>query len=208
VMAPPREETADGFELQIGTNHLGHFALTGLLFDRLLAAPEARVVTVSSGAHKMGKIDFDDLMSERSYSRWGNYGQSKLANLMFALELARRAAKADLPLRSAAAHPGYAATHLQSAGPGMGGGLVSLFNATVGRLGNVLIAQSDEMGAQPTLYAATMESMPSGGYVGPSGPGELRGHPKLVSPSRGARNEEVAARLWEVSQELTGVEYL
>ena len=208
VMATPRAETKDGFELQIGTNHLGHFALTGLLFDRLTAAREARVVTVSSGAHRLGRIDFDDLMGERSYSRWGRYSQSKLANLLFAFELARRAAKADLALISAAAHPGYAATHLQSSGPGLGGGLVSLFNTTIGRLGNVLIAQSDEMGAQPSLYAATVEAMPSGGFVGPSGPGELRGRPKLVSPARAARDEAIAARLWDVSEALTGVEYL
>ena len=123
VMAPPRAETADGFELQFGTNHLGHFALTGLLLDRLMAGDgEARVVTVSSVAHRTGSMDWDDLQGEKSYTRWRRYGQSKLANLLFAYELGRRSAAGGWGITSAAAHPGYAATHLQSSGPGIGGG--------------------------------------------------------------------------------------
>ena len=208
VMAPPRQETADGFELQLGTNHLGHFALTGLLLDLLRSAPgEARVVTVSSVAHRIGSIDFDDLQGERSYSRWGRYGQSKLANLLFAYELARRSDAGGWGIRSTAAHPGYAATHLQSSGPGLGGGISSLLNVTVMRATNVLVAQSDEMGALPTLYAATVPEMPQGGFAGPSGPGEARGHPKLVSSSGASRSEADAQRLWDVSEELTGVRY-
>jgi NAD(P)-dependent dehydrogenase (short-subunit alcohol dehydrogenase family) len=188
VMAPPRRTTADGFELQIGTNHLGHFALTGLLLGNLLAGDEPRVVTVSSGAHRIGRIDFDDLQSERRYFRWGAYGQSKLANLLFAFELQRRA---GLSLLSVAAHPGYAATNLQ-------GRSLAVFN--------LLVAQSAAMGALPTLYAATAD-IPPAAYVGPGGPGELRGPPALVSASGAARDEAAAARLWEVSERLTGVAF-
>jgi NAD(P)-dependent dehydrogenase (short-subunit alcohol dehydrogenase family) len=206
VMAPPREETADGFELQFGTNHLGHFALTGLLLDRLRAADDARVVTVSSMAHRQGKMRWDDLQGERSYNRWLNYGQSKLANLLFANELGRRSAAGNWGVTSAAAHPGYAATHLQSSGPGMGGSLVSRAFVAGAKVAN-LIAQSDEMGALPSLYAATMPEITSGAYVGPSGIGEARGHPKLVGSTRAARSEEDAKRLWEISEELTGVSY-
>src|SRR3954464_7873739 len=155
VMAPPRRETADGFELQLGTNHLGHFALTGLLLARLLAGDEPRVVTVSSGAHRMGRIDFDDPQSERRYRRWGAYGQSKLANLLFAFELQRRA---GLALLSVAAHPGYAATNLQ-------GRSLGVFNR--------LLAQSAASGALPALYAATAD-VPPAAYVGPGGPQEMR----------------------------------
>jgi len=207
VMAPPREETADGFELQLGTNHLGHFALTGLLLDTLRAAESARVMTVSSTAHKIGSIDFDDLQGERSYSRWRRYGQSKLANLLFARELERRSDAGDWGITSVAAHPGYASTHLQSSGPGIGGGLVGLVNVTVGRVGNAVLAQSDEMGALPSLYAATVPDMPGGGFVGPSGPGEMRGHPKLVGSTKAARSEDDAKRLWSISEDLTGVTY-
>jgi NAD(P)-dependent dehydrogenase (short-subunit alcohol dehydrogenase family) len=207
VMAPPREETADGFELQFGTNHLGHFALTGLVLDRLLAGiGESRVVTVSSVAHRTGSIYWDDLLGTDGYSRWRRYGQSKLANLLFAYELGRRSAAGDWGVTSVAAHPGYAATHLQSSGPGIGGGLVSILNVTVMKVTN-LIAQSDEMGALPSLYAATVPDVPSGAYVGPSGPGEARGHPKIVSSSKASRSEEDAKRLWQISEELTGVSY-
>lgn len=208
VMAPPREETADGFELQLGTNHLGHFALTGQLLDRLTASEgESRVVTVSSTAHKMGSMNWDDLQGERSYSRWRRYGQSKLANLLFAYELGRRSAAADWGIRSVAAHPGYAATHLQASGPGIGGGITSILNVTVMKVTNLLLAQSDEMGALPSLYAATVPDVPSGAFVGPSGPGEARGYPKLVTSTRASRSEEDAKRLWEISEELTGVAY-
>ncbi len=150
VMAIPRRETADGFEMQLGTNHLGHFALTGLLVGSLRAG--GRVVTVSSGAHRFGRMDFDDLQSARSYQKWRVYGQSKLANLLFALELHRRAEAAGADLRSIAVHPGYAATNLQSVGPQMSGSRVG---ASMMGLANRVLAQSAEAGAWPTLMAAT-----------------------------------------------------
>jgi NAD(P)-dependent dehydrogenase (short-subunit alcohol dehydrogenase family) len=200
VMAPPRRETADGFELQLGTNHLGHFALTGLLLDRLKAADTPRVVSISSNGHRMGRIDFDDLQGERRYSRWRAYGTSKLANLLFMLELDRRARAAGLPLVSVAAHPGYTATNLQFAAP-------PLVDRLVMRVGNVVIAQSAEKGALTGLYAATVPGLPGGSYVGPDGPGEWRGSPQLVGMSKRAHDPETARRLWEASESLTGVRY-
>ena len=198
VMAPPRGETADGFELQLGTNHLGHFALTGLLLDTLEGREDARVVTLTSNAHKGGRIAFDNLRGERRYFRWSAYSQSKLANLMFALELDRRLRAAGSGIKSLAAHPGWSATKLQSAGPPK---LDALLMVPVNRF----YAQSDEMGALPTLYAATVPGLEGGTYIGPDGAGEMRGYPRPVSPSRTARDEEQARRLWEVSEELTGV---
>jgi NAD(P)-dependent dehydrogenase (short-subunit alcohol dehydrogenase family) len=205
VMALPRRTTADGFEMQFGTNHLGHFALTGLLLDRLLERPGARVVTVSSGAHRTGRIRFDDLQGERRYQRWLAYGQSKLANLLFAAELQRRATAAGLDLLSVAAHPGYASTNLQVRGAQMDGSTIKEQGAL---LLNRLVGQSEEMGALPTLYAATAPDVRGGGYFGPDGPFEGRGHPRPVGRSGAARDEAVARRLWEVSEELTGVRYL
>jgi len=200
VMVPPKRTTADGFELQFGTNHLGHFALTGLLLDKLMATPGARVVTLSSTAHKMGRIDFDDLQSERSYWRWRRYGQSKLANLLFALELDRRLRAADSELLSVAAHPGYAATNLQTAAT----------PSRIERIGseilNRIYAQDADHGALPTLYAATAD-IPGGSFVGPDGFQEMRGHPTLVKPTAAARNPETAQRLWQVSEDLTGVRF-
>ncbi|MBC7374239.1 MAG: SDR family NAD(P)-dependent oxidoreductase, partial [Frankiales bacterium] len=196
VMAPPRSTTADGFELQLGTNHLGHFALTGRLLPLLLAAPSPRVVVVSSGAHKFGKINFEDLQSERSYARWGAYGQSKLANLLFARELQRRAGAS---LLVAAAHPGYAATHLQS-------GQGSFLLEAVMKVGNAVLAQSDAAGAWPQLYAATRPDVQAGDYWGPT-IAELRGTPKRVGRSKAAQDDAVALRLWEESERLTGVSY-
>ena len=204
IMAPPRSETADGFELQLGTNHLGHFALTGLLLERLLAGSEPRVVTVSSGAHWMGRIRFDDLQLSRRYERWTAYAQSKLANLLFAFELDRRARGADKPLKSLAAHPGYSATHLQTT---RGGGLVSRLNTAVMAVTNRVLAQSDEMGALPSLYAATVPDLPGGAFVGPDSMGGSRGYPTLASSSSRSRDEAAAKRLWEVSVDLTGVDY-
>lgn len=195
VMAVPRSTTADGFEMQLGTNHLGPFALTGLLLPQVLAAPAGRVVVVASDAAKWGKMRFDDLMGERSYMRWSAYGQSKLANLLYARELTRRAGDR---LLVAAAHPGYAATNLQSA-PGIAGKVMAL--------GNRLIAQSDADGALPQLYAATMPDVRSGDYFGPDGLFGLRGAPHKVTPIKAARDDEHARRLWEVSEQLTGVTY-
>jgi NAD(P)-dependent dehydrogenase (short-subunit alcohol dehydrogenase family) len=200
VMAPPRRETADGFELQLGTNHLGHFALAARLIDALEGREDARVVTLSSNAHKMGRIDFDDLQSTRRYNRWRAYGQSKLADLMFALELDRRLRAAGSTVKSVAAHPGYAATNLQSAA-------APLLDRLVMQAANPILAQSAERGALPTLYAATYPGLAGGSYVGPDGIGEFRGHPHLVSPNRAARERDVAARLWGVSEELTGVRF-
>ena len=201
VMAIPRRETADGFEMQLGTNHLGHFALTGLLVGSL--RPAGRVVTVSSGAHRFGRMDFDDLQSE-SYQKWRVYGQSKLANILFALELHRRAEAAGADLRSIAVHPGYAATNLQSVGPPMSGSRVG---ASMMGLANRVLAQSAEAGAWPTLMAATDPSVPSGTYIGPTGFMGQRGTPGFETPSEAARDVDSARRLWDVSTELTGVTY-
>ena len=197
VMAIPRAQTADGFEMQMGTNHLGHFALTGLVLPLLLAGNDPRVVVVTSDAHKIGRMRFDDLMGEKSYGRWSAYGQSKLANLLFMRELDRRAAGR---LKAMAAHPGYAATNLQS---NHGNPVVDLFM----RIGNRVIAQSDEAGAWPQLYAATMADVKGGEYFGPSGVFGLRGTPDRDSPNRAASDAETARRLWEVSETLTGVNY-
>jgi NAD(P)-dependent dehydrogenase (short-subunit alcohol dehydrogenase family) len=200
VMAPPHGRTVDGFERQLGTNHLGHFALTGRLLPLLRDRAGARVVTVSSAAHRGGSIEFDDLQSERRYSRWGAYSQSKLANLLFALELDRRLRSAGLPLISMAAHPGYAATNLQFSGP-------PAYERAFMRVGNLLFAQSAAMGALPILFAATAPDLAGGSFVGPDGLLEGRGHPRQVSPSSAARDEQAARRLWEVSERLTGVAY-
>jgi NAD(P)-dependent dehydrogenase (short-subunit alcohol dehydrogenase family) len=200
VMAAPYTKTVDGFELQLATNHLGHFAVTGLLLDRLLKTPGARVVNISSTAHKIGRIDFDDLQSERSYSRWRAYGQSKLANLLFTFELDRRLRAAGSELLSVAAHPGYSATNLQFAAT----------PSRIERIGSVVlnrfVAQDATSGALPTLYAATAD-IPGGSFIGPDGLQEMRGKPTLVTPTRAARDETVAARLWDVSEQLSGVRY-
>ncbi len=204
VMALPYRKTVDGFEMQFGTNHLGHFALTGLLLDALLAADGARVVNVSSGAHRMGRIRFDDLQWERSYYKWFAYGQSKLANLLFTFELQRRADKAGAKLLAVGCHPGYAATNLQSAGPRMQGasGMESFWGTM-----NGMFAQSAGMGALPTLYAATSPEVRGGDYIGPDGIAEMWGHPVKVACSIAAKDPAVAARLWEVSEQLTNVHY-
>jgi NAD(P)-dependent dehydrogenase (short-subunit alcohol dehydrogenase family) len=201
IMAAPRRLTKDGFESQFGTNHLGHFALTGLLLPALLNAPAPRVVTVSSFLHRRGTIRFDDLQGERKYDRWGAYGQSKLANLMFCFELQRRATEADAALLSLAAHPGYASTNLQFAATDR------FYEKAFGWIGNRLLAQSADMGALPTLYAATVPDLPGGTYVGPGGRKEQRGYPMVVAAARKAYEEEDWRRLWEVSEELTGVRY-
>ncbi len=200
LMAPPHRTTAQGFELQLGTNYLGHFALTGLLLDRLLSRPQPRVVTLSSNAHKLGKIDFDDLQSERGYNRWSAYNQSKLACLVFALELDRRARAAGAALRSLAAHPGYSATNLQSAA-------APLTDRLIMGVANRVVAQSAEHGALPTLRAATDPELEGGTYVGPDGWHEFRGSPVVVRPLDRALDLETAERLWEVSEELTGVRF-
>ncbi|HUA05197.1 MAG TPA: oxidoreductase [Solirubrobacteraceae bacterium] len=201
IMAAPRRLTKDGFESQFATNHLGHFALTGLLLGKLLAAPAPRVVTVSSLMHRGGKLDFGDLQSEHSYSRWGAYQQSKLANLMFCFELQRRATAAGSALLSLAAHPGYAATNLQAAGTDR------FYERWFMAIGNRLFAQSADMGALPTLFAATVPDLPGGTFIGPGGRGEQRGYPKVVTAAGKAYDEQDWRKLSDVSEELTGVHY-
>ncbi|PPB50641.1 short-chain dehydrogenase [Arthrobacter pityocampae] len=200
VMATPRSTTADGFELQFGTNHLGHFALTGLLLENLREAGSSRVVTLSSLAHKRGRIDFDDLQSERRYRRWAAYGQSKIANLYFMVELDRRARAAGWDLTSVAAHPGGATTNLTA-----GMKMPALLDVLAGFM--ALMGQSAADGALPTLYAATADDVQGGDYYGPSGVGETRGAPRLVAPVPRVLDRDIAVRLWNRSTELTGVDF-
>ncbi|WP_117594275.1 oxidoreductase [Haloprofundus halophilus] len=203
VMAIPRGETEDGFETQFGVNHLGHFALTGLLLDQM-TGEDVRVVTQSSGVHESGEIGFDDLQSEESYDEWDAYAQSKLANLLFAYELQRRLDDEGIEnVRSVGCHPGYAATNLQYRGPEAKGSRV---RKTAMRVANAIFAQSAEWGALPMLYAAT-EDVPGGSYVGPGGLMNMRGHPEVQESSERSYDEVAAGRLWSVSEELTGVEY-
>ncbi len=204
VMALPRRTTEDGFEMQIGTNHLGHFALTGRLLPRLLEQPGARVVNVSSTMHKIGRMDFDDLHGERRYSKWPAYGQSKLANLLFTYELQRRFEGAGKDAIAVAAHPGYAATNLQATGPRMEG---SSFMERVVGLGNRLMAQSAEGGAQPSLHAAAALDVRGGDYFGPGGLAEMRGAPNRVRSTRASHDRTAALRLWDLSEKLTGVTF-
>ncbi|WP_254830961.1 oxidoreductase [Haloglomus salinum] len=208
VMAIPRRETTDGFETQFGVNHLGHFALTGHLLDPLRESgaeeAPARVVTMSSGIHERGRIDFDDLHGERSYDRWDAYAQSKLANLLFAYELDRRLQAADAPVESLAAHPGYAATDLQRRGPEMMGSTLR----TVGmKLANAVLAQPAEQGVLPLLYAATMPDASGGEYYGPGGLANMRGAPDRQRSSKRSYEVGTAYRLWSVSEAQTGVGY-
>jgi NAD(P)-dependent dehydrogenase (short-subunit alcohol dehydrogenase family) len=196
VMAVPERRTKDGFELQLGTNHLGHFALTNLLLPHV----RDRVVVVASIAHRTGSIHLDDLNWERhGYQRWRAYGQSKLANLLFMSELQRRLGEAGSSVRALAAHPGYAATNLQHR-------TESAVQNALMAIGNRVIAQSEEMGALPTLFAATQD-LPGDTYVGPDGLAEQRGHPKVVGRSGAARDMQTAALLWEQSEQLTGVAF-
>lgn len=200
VMATPHRSTADGFELQFGVNHLGHFALTGLLLPALRAAPAPRVVAVSSLAHRGGRIDWNDLAAEKSYRPWARYNQSKLANLLFIREFHRRLEARGENLIAAAAHPGFANTNLTS---GMN------HPATLDVLGAFfrLLGQSGALGALPTLYAATAPAVRGGEFYGPDGPGQLRGRPTPVTPAPQARDPDAARRLWEVSTKLTGVRF-
>ncbi|HZA04362.1 MAG TPA: oxidoreductase [Propionibacteriaceae bacterium] len=196
VMAVPFSRTADGFETQFGTNHLGPFALTNLLLPRITD----RVVTISSGAHRAGRIDLDDLnWQRRPYRRWEAYGQSKLANLLFTLELQRRLTAAGSPVRALAAHPGYSATNLQFH---YGNAVVDRAMAVLNRV----FGQSAAMGALPTAYAVTQD-LPGGSYVGPDGRNEVRGYPTLVGRSAAASDVQLAERLWSASEELTGARF-
>ncbi|MGH9120209.1 MAG: oxidoreductase, partial [Acidimicrobiales bacterium] len=205
VMALPFGRTADGFEIQFGTNHLGPFALSGLLLPALRRADDPRVVTVSSLLHRGGVIAWNDLNWEHApYRTWAAYSQSKLANLLFTFELDRRVRAAGVELIAAAAHPGYARTHLQTAGAEQSGNRAKA--AAITAINRVL-GQSDAMGALPQLYAATMPDVEGGDYFGPRGPFEQRGHPKRVSASAAARDVDAARRLWVASETLTGVSF-
>ena len=205
VMAIPRSETEDGFEMQFGVNHLGHFALTGHLLDELQQTEgETRVVTHSSGMHERGRIDFDDLQHEQAYDKWDAYAQSKLANALFGFELDRRLNAAGASVVSAVCHPGYADTNLQRRGPEMAGSRLRLLGM---KAANAVFGQSAEQGALPLLYAATSPDIEGGEYVGPGGLLGMRGSPELQESAEQARDEASARRLWEVSEELTGVEY-
>jgi NAD(P)-dependent dehydrogenase (short-subunit alcohol dehydrogenase family) len=200
VMYPPRTLTPQGFESQFATNHLGHFALTALLFATIRDSSDARVVTVSSLEHRGGSIHFDDLTGERSYSPRAFYQQSKFANVLFALELDRRVRAAGIPVRSLLAHPGWSATNLQSSGP------TGIMKELM-KLGNRLFAQSAYMGALGELYAAVDPAAESGCFYGPGGLGGLRGYPTLVQAKESARDQDTARHLWKVSEEQTGVTF-
>ena len=194
IMMTPFGRTTDGFELQFGTNHLGPFALTGRLLDRILQTPGARVVAVSSNGHHVGRIDFDNLNAERDYNRIAAYTQSKLANLLFIYELQRRFTTNGVDALAVAAHPGWTATNLQA-------------HTWYFRVLNPLLGQKPAMGALPILYAATAPDVKGGGYYGPGGWREWRGYPKEVKSSERSHAADVAAELWEMSERLTGVEY-
>ena len=194
VMAMPYGQTADGFELQFGINHLGHFALTGLLIDLLENTPGSRIVTVSSYGHWFGRINFGDLNGKNFYQKWMAYAQSKLANILFAFELQRRLSQKGKTPISIAAHPGYAHTNLQQH--------TALFSFL-----NPIMAQSQEMGALPILYAATRPDIQGGEYIGPDGFLGQHGYPHKARSSRSSHDEKTADRLWKVSEQLTGVTY-
>jgi NAD(P)-dependent dehydrogenase (short-subunit alcohol dehydrogenase family) len=203
IMAVPEQRSTDGFELQLATNHLGHFALTGLLMDRLLSTPASRVVSISSQAHRFGSMDFDDLNWEHGYKSWGAYGRSKLANLMFVYELQRRLQRAGSDTTATAAHPGFSRTELQRREPGsLMDKLERLARPLMG-----LVSQDAAAGALPTLRAATDPDASGGDYFGPSGFGEQTGPPVLVDSNQASHDEADAARLWTVSEDLTGVTY-
>jgi NAD(P)-dependent dehydrogenase (short-subunit alcohol dehydrogenase family) len=208
LMTLPYGKTRDGFEMIFGTNHLGHFALTGLLLGVLRRTPHARVVTLSSIAHRNGQMVLDDLNWERArYSKPGAYARSKLANLLFALELDRRFKKAGIDAISVAAHPGYSATNIVYGGSGAPPSLWRRIWNAMARVGNWLLAQPATMGALPTLYAATAQDVKGGEYFGPHGPLEFRGHPVRVRPSALALDERLAADLWARSEQMTDVRF-
>jgi NAD(P)-dependent dehydrogenase (short-subunit alcohol dehydrogenase family) len=194
VMTPPFGQTAQGFESQFGINHLGHFALTGLLLEHILRTPSSRIVTVSSIMHKRGKIDFANLNSENGYNRAAAYGQSKLANLLFTYELQRKLQANGSEALAVAAHPGWTATNLQK-----NSGVIDFFNRW--------LAQVPAMGALPTLMAATEPTVQGGGYYGPTRRFETVGYPMKVPSNGRSHDQEVAAKLWAISEELTGVQY-
>ena len=205
IMATPQRKSAQGFEMQLATNHLGHFALTGLLFPALVAVPNSRVVTVSSLAHRMTKgFNFDDPMGSKKYRAWGAYGQSKLANLLFTTEFSRRLELGDYSVGAAVAHPGFSSTNLQGTASKMRGNSLE-FRVT--QLMNSVIAQGADMGALPILFAATAPGLPNDSFVGPADKWQTRGYPTLVDRTDSAKDSLSARRLWDWSEEITGVSY-
>ena len=204
VMGTPYRQTADGFELQMATNHLGHFALTGLLLDRLITSGRSRVVTVSSQMHRFSHLVLDDVAGERVRNTWLNYGTSKLANLLFTAELSRRLGAAGLPTTAVAAHPGWTRSNLAGTGAAVG---EKRLRAKVGRVAGHTFGQATATGALPTLCAATSSAVHNGQFVGPAHWMQLFGPPKIVRPDKRARDTTTAARLWQISEELTGVHY-
>ena len=205
IMATPRRESAQGFEMQLATNHLGHFALTGLLFPALVAVSNSRVVTVSSLAHRMvSGFNFDDPMSEKKYRAWRAYGQSKLANLLFTTEFSRRLELGDYSVGAVAAHPGFTATNLQGVASKMRGNSLE-FHVTA--FVNRIIARGPDMGALPILFAATAPGLANDSYIGPADKWQTRGYPTLVARNGAAHDALQARRLWDWSEEITGVTY-
>ena len=204
LMATPQQRTAQGFEMQLGVNHLGHFALTGLLLPQLLRTPRSRIVTVSSNGHRPGQIHFDDLQWQTSYSPWAAYFQSKLANLLFTYELQRKLSAAGSTTTALAAHPGGSKTNLGNENPG------GFFNTLLVKSRPLIerfLLQSSAMGALPTLRAAVDRNAQGGEYYGPDGIAEQMGHPIRVKSSRRSHDPETAGRLWQMSEDLTGVKY-
>ena len=204
LMALPYGKTEDGFETQLGTNHLGHFALTAHLLPTLLGTPGSRVVNVASTAHRWGRMNWDDLMGERRYDAWAWYGQSKLANLLFTYELARRLESKRLETTALACHPGYAATALQHKGPEMEG---SRLKGAIMSVGNTILAQGPEMGALPTLRALCDPGAKNGEYYGPRGLFEMVGYPVKVGSTKASQDRDAQRRLWDESEKLTGVRF-
>ena len=205
IMATPQRTSAQGFEMQLATNHLGHFALTGLLFPALVAVPHSRVVTVSSLAHRMAKrFNFDDPMGAKKYRAWGAYAQSKLANLLFTTEFSRRLDLDDYSVGAVAAHPGLVATNLQGVASRMRGNNLE-FHVT--EFLTQLISQNVNIGALPILFAATAPGLPNNSYVGPADKWQTRGNPTLVARDESATDALEARRLWDWSEEITGVSY-
>lgn len=205
VMALPPSLTEDGFDIQMATNHFGHFALTGLLIELLKSSAPSRVVNVSSGVHRIGGDRFEAMMAGQRFNPWIVYGQSKLANILFTMELDRRARAKGIDLRAISCHPGYAATNLQVTSASSGG--TAAYSEAIARLGNRLLAQSAEAGAWPTLYAATEPDAQGGDFIGPGGLTETSGPPIKARASKAARDPDLAARLWAISVKATGVDY-
>lgn len=205
VMQPPFRKTEDDLELQMGTNHFGHYLLTGLLLDVIKATPGARVISQSSTVHEMTKgINFDDINNEKKYSRTEVYAQSKLANLLFVFELNRKFKEHNIDVIALGVHPGYSATNLQSSGPSLGG--VSFFSRAY-KVTNFLVAQSVDKGALPLIYAAVAPDVHGGDYIGPKGMRRMRGFPRRLKAKKTAYDEEMAKKLWTISEEKTGLKY-